>query len=201
MDGLRFCQPCSVDYGKRRRQASVGAVLEGGPPVEIFRIVRVRTRNPDRPRSRERLVGLASFTDRGVCFLHLGTYLTADPALSLGFGLIGAVIGMVGETDRRKQALQDAEGAGLAGQPLAVLVHRAERVLYYPIADIRRLKFNSSGFYIRTQQGNKCFAFEGGRKFYKQIEPLADAYRTALERDSDILLSCKPLLDPANRLG
>ena len=200
LDGHSFCESCAVTWFEQRRHRVLQELCRGAPPIEAFRIPRVRTRNPDRPKSQEILLGLASFTNKGVCFVQLARQKGADPGWGLAFGVIGAAIAGSAAKRREKESFEQIEQGILRNaDDFPDLLQRAEQVLYYPREDISRLKFDSAGFAIRTRKLRKRFLYEGGRKAFKQFRDVAKAYSRALESGTDPLQACRSetLLGPS----
>ncbi|MCD4824090.1 MAG: hypothetical protein K8S55_05745 [Phycisphaerae bacterium] len=192
LDGHCFCGPCSEIWRQQRRQCILKEIFDPGNPVELFHLPQVSTKNPDRPQSRELLLGSAIFMDTGVCFVQYGCHQKADTGWGLAFGLIGMIVAESSAKRRQQRASEESNRRILenAGN-LTGLLNRANRLLFYPREDINRLKFNSSGFDIRMGKLRKRFAFDGGRKVFKQFRDIADTYRQAIENKTDPVLACK----------
>jgi len=189
LDKHSFCHSCAVKYAEERRHRVLAEVMEGRPPVELFRIPRVRTRNPDRPGSRELLLGLASFTDKGVCFLELGLHIKADPGWGWAFGLLGAIIADSAAKERLRGSFQRQEQQG--AKEFQRILEEAEDVLFYPRDEIQQLKFKAGLFEIRMGKSRKRFAYEDGRRLFKEFRDVAEAYCDALDRGIDPVLACR----------
>lgn len=202
MDGHRFCQPCSEEWSDKRRQRVLSQICEGGDPVEIFNIPRVRTKDADRPKGRELLLGMAAFTDRGVCFIQTARHTKADPGWALAFGLIGHAFAESAARKNRDKAFARGQREMVEkADGFTDLLRRSEQLLFYPRQEITRLKFDSKGFNIRLGRLRKRFATEGGRKAFKQFREIAETYRSAIERGTDPVLACKHLSAEPGRGG
>ncbi len=182
MDRHRFCQACAELYRQEREAQVRSAVSEGGVPQCIFTMTHVRTRDPDRPKGRERLVGAAAFTDKGVCFFQTGQHLAADEGQGGLFGLIGIIISEIISRRHKKRAVAETADLFRDRQDIAKLLGSARRVLFYPLDQTSRLRFDAKGFDIWEGKRRKRFAFEGGRKAYKQIRDQALAYADDIGR-------------------
>lgn len=202
LDGHRFCRPCSDEWYEQRRKCVLSQICQGGDPVEIFTIPKVRTRNPDKPKSRELLLGITAFTDRGVCFIQTGLHFKADSGLGLAFGLIGHAIAESNARKKMKKTFAEGEHEIIdQADSFVDLLSRAEQLFFYPRQEITKLRFDSSGFDIRMGKFRKRFATSGGRKAFKQFREIAGVYRTAIENNADPVLASKYLQTGLNRCG
>ncbi|HUT61088.1 MAG TPA: hypothetical protein VNA25_24840 [Phycisphaerae bacterium] len=200
LDRQTFCDTCAVAYFEQRRVRVLQELLGDGPPVEIFTIHKVRTRDPDRPKGREMLLGLACFTDKGVCFIQIGHMRRpGDALLILYFLLIGlfVVIIMLIREEQEKRKRQDAYFRGEVtilevAESLSELLQLATQVIFYPRESIRDIRINSGGFALKLHKGRKRFAVDRSGHDFKRYRAVAKAYRQAIRRGGDLLSACKP---------
>jgi len=181
LDKMKFCQPCSETYFMERREAIVRRIL-GLNPERLFTVQRVRTRDPDRPNSRRRLVGLAAFTDKGVCFVQLGEHNAADSGMGFAFGIIGHLIAEAGANKEKRRAMEEAEMLRDEARDFNELLRFAPQTLFYPLESLKKVKIKSGQFCLWADGTKKQFVYEGGRKVFKLFKPQAQAYCEAVKR-------------------
>ena len=182
MDGKSFCDPCAEPYRRCRHEQTLVALLRPGMPNCLVAIPDVVTKDPDRPKARDRLVGQVFFSDKGVFFVQTVDYLAADPGWGLLFGWIGAAAAGSAANIAKGRAVEDARLAIADATDLRDLLIRSPRILLYPLAMIERLKVRARGLEIRSAGKTKHFAFEGGRKVYRQFADRARAYADDVNR-------------------
>ena len=199
-DKHRFCEPCAGEWVEQRRQRVLAEICAGQPPPRpIFTIPKVRTKDPDRPKSREWLLGLTAFTDKGICFIQTASHTGVDEGWGLAFGMIAGIVATTIVARRRREEFAEGEQDVIDPADTFVdLLCRSEQLLFYPRDDITELSFNSTGFTVRLGKYRKRFGMEGGRKTLRAIREVAEAYRSALEQDTDPYQACKQLATEAD---
>jgi hypothetical protein len=191
MDKLKFCHPCAEVYSQQRRQRVIEAVL-GLQPQCLFVLPKVRTRNPDRPGSRERLIGLAAFTDKGICFVNLGKHEAADAAWGHLFGLLGAIASSMAASKELKSAFAEAEAVIRTSQDFADLLNSARQVFFYPRERLTKVKIAAGWFTLWQDKKNVQFQVHGTRKEFKPLQAHAKAYCDAVGRGLDLSSAVPP---------
>jgi len=189
LDGYRFCRLCSQQWLEQRGPRTLAELCENQSPAKVFMIRRAWTRNPDK-QGNQRLLGPLIFTDKGVCFLQIGSAQPANPAVGL---LVGALIGALLDGDvRRKCDLAFDEGENRIARPatsLVDLLHRAERVLFHPREDITTLRISPGGVTVKHDGKKQWYGIVKGQP--RPSRKLTEAYRMAIETNSDPVLACK----------
>lgn len=189
VDGHLFCQPCSELWRQQRHQRAVEEICAGQPPVKVFMIRRVWTQNPDKQGNR-RLLGPLIFTDRGVCFVQIGSAQPSSLAVGL---LVGVLIGALLDGDaRRKSDLAFDEGENRIARPATSLVDlltRAEGVLFHPREAIATLRIGAGGVTVKHDGRKQWYGIVKGQP--RLPRELTEAYRMAIETNSDPVLACK----------
>lgn len=197
LDGHRFCpDPCAAQWYLARRERAMAELCRDGDPVEIFRLPNVRTRDLDKPGSRTLLLGVLSFMDKGVAFVQIAEARKAETA---GWFLVLGWIGLLiadGEGDRkRKEAYADGKLDILDyALNFREVLEAARQLVVYPLDQITKIGFRSGMLDIRMGKHRKRYAYDGGRKVYKQFRPVLEAYARASQTGADPALECTPLL-------
>ena len=197
MDGFRFCSLCAEPWEQQRQRELLETICSGQPPVDLFTLPRIRARNPDRPQARERLLGLLAFTDKGICFIQISSEAKADIGWGVAFGVLGALLAQSAAKRRQGDSLNVAEKRIVEpATDFVDLLHRAERVLFYPKEQITKLRVDSAGVMVQCDRKKHGFGLIGGRKAFRPFKELAEAYRDAVESQTDPALACKYLERP-----
>ena len=195
LDSHRFCEPCAVQYRQQRRQRVLSELCQGGDPEDIFTAGGIRTLDPDKPKGRSLVLGILAFMDKGVCFVQIAEVLKANLSWAALFGLIGAAIAESKAKAKRQEAYAEGEREILnPAEDFRGILQRAQQLFFYPLKEITRIKSGSWGFEVRMGKSRTRFAMEGGRKTYKQLRELVDAYQRAIETQTNPVLHCKPLV-------
>lgn len=188
LDGQRFCPNCADQWQEKRRLDILEAMHAGGDPVCLFEISGVRTRDPDKPKSKEVPLGIAAFTDKGICFLEITQFQKPDAAMTF---LFGAIVGAIAAhshnvKEGRRYAISEAEARRFAPTFMDMLAD-TPRLIYYPVDDITRLKHGGWGFEVRVGKVRKKFAFMDGRKAYKAVRQKLRTYADAVRTGHDLV--------------
>jgi hypothetical protein len=191
LDKTKFCPPCAEAYFQQRRRKGIDQVLSLQPRC-LFVLPKVRTRDPDRPGSRHRLIGLTAFTDKGVCFVNLGTHQAADPGWGHLFGLIGALVSEMSAKKEMATAFAQAESVMYGAQDFAALLNRSRQVLFYPLPKVDLVKIGAGWVTVRHEKKKIQFQVHGTRKEFKQVQAHAKAYCDAVKRGIDPASSMPP---------
>jgi hypothetical protein len=205
MDGRRFCRACAPQYYQQRRERELQQVTQGGMPVALFFVPRIRTRSPDRPHSRALHLGVLAFMDKGVCFVQIARADPADHAVGLVFEIMGQTLGTVlgliwnfiaeaqAKANRVRAQAEAEEWVRTHVRDLGDLLARANRLLFYPRREITGLTLSGGGYFeIKTANGSKGFRVAGDRKERKHFRGLVEAYWQAIRSGGDPALAFKP---------
>ncbi len=191
MDRNRFCLPCAPQYAEQRKLQALKDILDKPSPQPIFTIHQIWTKNPDKPSGRQMLLGATAFLDKGICFIHLGSHTKNDGVAGLVFGIIGAVIADAADHNKMVKELDRiSDQSPLTEETLFDRMLGAERVLFYPFCDIKKLSHDRKGFNIHFGKQRKRFAWYGGGKTYQRYKQLLEAYSQAIRTQSDPVALC-----------
>lgn len=190
VEGKRFpfCGSCAKLWDQEQKMHVLSVLCEGGDPVELFTIPRVRTFDPDNPDPDKDLLGHLIFTNKAVCFAQIAELKKPTQGVESGvlFGALGAAVEAAIKEKQSKSTMNkiwaEAEEAKEIKGPcnLRGVLEKADRLIVFPketITDIGYSRFGRFKLKIKTSSKSHPFNLEGNQaKTYKRFEPKIKDY-------------------------